>query len=276
MPEKDGRPTTKAAIDMHHRTHNADALDQVPDMAGDSAYTNDRLESGTDQYYVSPEERAEWGIREDEVVTWPRDGRQWGRPGGEGYDRTRQVLRQNPGSRTITDPKTGDYVGQDDLILLVKPREEVEKAQKRDEERRREWQRRIEEKDLEGDFARLKAQGPEALREYARTASAALNNLLGPGSETHRLAYADALARMKQRHGSHWKEKIAEEEEHFRRGSRRMDVSERAARRVEEQERADRLSPSEREARGSGGAGASGGTVYSLPRTITPKNLRKA
>lgn len=98
----------------------------VAESFNDLSRTHEKCE---DQFNVSMEERRRLGIRDDEQVCWIPDPRWWrNKAPGQSPD---MWQRRNSGGRIITE--NGEYIPNgDDLIMAVRPMEEVEKLRERE------------------------------------------------------------------------------------------------------------------------------------------------
>ncbi len=166
------RRDTRAAQELHNRL---EPEHERPLYDGDSVERRDPKE---DVFYVTPEERKQFGIQEGEEVTWVQDGRYWGPK--IGYDPLRQRLRSLPGARPIRHPD-GGFVSNGDLVLVAYPREVKEKAMRELTERLRKTQAAIKDSDISPDIPRYKGPPPPDIAQRAHDMHVAAGLIRTPG-----------------------------------------------------------------------------------------------
>jgi hypothetical protein len=105
----------------------------------------DRLEPGEDMFNPTAEERAEFGVQENEEVGWVRHPGIWKQH--EGIDRGMQIKRA--GGRVVTQngvPVTGGL----DVMMVALPKEKLEEAARADAQRQADFERHVDNQDWEG------------------------------------------------------------------------------------------------------------------------------
>lgn len=220
----------------------------------DAAYTIDRLPPGEDEFTLTPEERRQFGIKDNEQHGWIRDDRYWGNkvPG----NRAREFCRQNPGGRIVTmdgEPVTNGT----DLVLTARPLSEVAKRQAMDAQREEEHFNHIEQEIADDDEFDTKDRKRMEERKHANTLEHVNAGMIGPSSPSSGVNYEDYIR---------WRnltpQQIEEEERSYSLG--RFYGSEPEGEAAEAAIAAARKQNLRRDG---------GGKFISIPATVRPRNL---
>lgn len=217
----------------------------------------ERVKPGEDEFSLTPEERKQFGIGDNEEIGWIRDDRYWGNkvPG----NRARQFLKENPGGRLVY--HEGELITNGvDLVLTARPMAEVEKLRARDAAIEREYYRMQDQEQRDDDefnpqdkdaLIRRKRQNQEQFRR---------SGMIGPNSPSSGLAYEDYI-----RYRGLTLDDIKREERSYALGPfADRELSGEAAEAAIADARRQRASEAPRDA---------GGRFYSLPPTVRPRNL---
>lgn len=109
------------------------------------------VEQGEDSFSLTRDEKASYGIKDNEQHCWIRDPRYWTKQPGVSGDDARILKHQVPGARIIM--KDGEYVENgSDLILAAVPKAWVEKNQAEQRQREKEYHGQIDKQKMADDF----------------------------------------------------------------------------------------------------------------------------
>lgn len=171
--------------------------------------TDRPLENGPfDEFYVSPEERKEFGVEDNEVLHWARDPERWMKL-GEPINRVRQlerpVNRGGMSARMLFD-KQGDpiYPGGlpgPDLVLMALPREVADQQQAEIDAGSEDYQAELEqtEEGWVGNYSNLDSGAERNARMRAEARKNRELGLIGGNSPTSGVPYPQAIRQMANR-----------------------------------------------------------------------------
>lgn len=214
-------------------------------------FTIERTKPGEDEFSLTPAELKSFGIKDTEDYCWVRDPRMWEEtriaPG-----RIREVKEDNPGARVIT--FKGEHVTcGPDLILVARPRVNVEQAQARNLQRESERQRRVDRGQMDDDFDPSDRDAMVERRDR-NTADNISTGRIGPNSPSSGKGYEEYV-----RLAGLTPQQIEEEKITYCFGHA-VDLTALAAEDKQMQQERDRRRDS-------------GGKFTSIPQNVRPRNL---
>lgn len=213
----------------------------------------ERRPEGWDEFSVDDAMASDLGIREKMKEGWQpawiRDGRYWGKH--EMSDRFFEFRRANPGSEVVK--VDGQPYTHGDLMLVLKPPQIVEQIAREREQREKEFYSEMESERKEGDWNPDDKEG-QRRRALQNSQSHAQAGMIGTHSKTERLTLEEAYSVLY--HGKSKQEMAAAIEAEERKWSMR-------GRTYVDRDEAPQES-------------RRGGTTYSIPANVKPRNLAKS
>lgn len=219
---------------IHDSGHSSDDLRQgVTALTSDGSITERPLEDGPfDEFYISPEQKEEYGILPHEEPYWARDPDFWMKR-GENINRVKQIegpiSRGGMQGRLIrTNEFDTVHLGggtEGDLVLMAIPKTSSERQQQEIDEARAEFESKLR-KTENGYESRVDTLERDGLDERMRWESEQnhLSGLIGNGSPTQGMSYPEAVAYYARR-GADAQAEVAAKQEMLRNGGYHQELS---------------------------------------------------
>lgn len=218
----------------HESGHSSDDLRQgVTAFTADGSIRERPIEEGPfDEFYISPEQKKEYGIQDHEEPYWARDPEFWMKR-GENVNRVKQIegplQRGGMQGRLI---KTGEFdtvhLGggtEGDLVLMAIPKSSSEMQQKEIDDSNIEYQSKLKKTDrgYEGREDTLDREGLEERMRWEHEQNQR-SGLIGDGSPTKGMSYPEAVSYYARR-GADAQADIAAKQEMLRNGGYHQEMT---------------------------------------------------
>lgn len=218
----------------HESGHSGDDLRQgVRALTSDGAIRERPIEDGPfDEFYISPEQRKEYGIQDHEEPYWARDPDFWMKR-GENVNRVKQIEgplhRGGMQGRLIQTPEYDTvHLGggtEGDLVLMAIPKSSSEMQQKDIDDSRAEYESKLRrtEQGYEGREDTLDRAGLDERMRWESEQNH-LSGLIGNGSPTQGMSYPEAVSYYARR-GADAQASVAAKQEMLRNGGYHQDLT---------------------------------------------------
>lgn len=219
---------------IHESGHSGEDLRQgVTAITADGSITDRPIENGPfDEFYLSPDDRKEYGIKDNEDPYWARDPEFWMKR-GENVNRVKQIEgplhRGGMRGRLIrTSEMDSVHLGggtEGDLVLMAIPKESREQQQSEIDASSVEYQAKLKktERGYEGREETLDREGLDERMRWEHDQNQS-SGLIGMGSPTQGMSYPQAVAYYARR-GADAQADVAAKQEMLRNGGYHQDLS---------------------------------------------------